>query len=75
VKVLCVLADRYPDCVDKQLVEIIIVVKKIILESVSLKEEEYKVRLCFSIIASLADRLDPLLHLFFPDINRVFAPS
>ena len=75
VKLLCVVTDKYREFIDSELIEVIIAVKKIIMDNYSVRgeEEECKVKLCFSVLVNLADKLDHALHLFFIDLNKAFS--
>lgn len=53
--------------------EIIVTVKKIITDYYFTKEEENKIKLCFSIIINMADKIDHILHLFFIDLIKIFS--
>ena len=53
--------------------DIIVTVKKIITDYYLTKEEENKIKLCFSIIINMADKIDNILHLFFIDLIKIFS--
>lgn len=53
--------------------DIIVTVKKIITDYYYTKDEQNKIKLCFSIIMNLADKIDHILHLFFIDLIKVFS--
>lgn len=76
VKLICLTTEKYSHSIDKELVELIIVVKKIIFDSVEIgHEQEDKIKTCFNIIINIGSKIDRVLHLFFSDFNKLFSQS
>jgi hypothetical protein len=73
IKLLCAITEKYREYIDSELIDIIIAVKKIVSDNYSKKDEEYKIKLCFSVFINLADKIDHILHLFFIDLNKIFS--
>ena len=75
IKLLCMITERYSNLVSgKELVNIVIVIKKVLMDSVELgQQQEDKIKYCFNIILNLGAKIDRVLHLFFADINKLFS--
>jgi hypothetical protein len=73
IKQICIITDKGSDFIGDQLVDLIIVLKKIMRDSVEERHQEEKLRACFLIIVSMGENVDEVLHLFFTDIVKLFS--
>lgn len=74
---LCIITNKYFDFIDSELIDILIVIKKIIIENYQDQEakQQQKIKFCFSVFINLAEKIDNIFHLFFIDIHKLFSKN